>query len=148
MEEIRTTLDCFSQLAHVKVSLPNGAGAAMILKELASISVSLDFVMMRQEHLMFTVASTAVNKVAAKLDKFGCTYHIEERCVVMSLNGHVSQLPDLTAAMSEELVSANIPLLQVLGSCTNVSVLIAESHSRLAEALLRARLPLLTVRME
>lgn len=129
-DELITTVDSFSCVAHVKVDLLNSRSAvSSILQELARNQVNLELISIRSEQVLFTVPEEAVDTVCAGLKQFDCCFHIEKQCSIVSISGgKVTQVPDLTARITGELLSEDIPLLRMLGSVHQITMLLPTAY--------------------
>ncbi|WP_333595552.1 hypothetical protein [Anaerospora hongkongensis] len=129
-DELITTVDSFTCVAHVKVNLLNGPGAVTrMLQELAANHVNLELISIRAGQVMFTVPEEVVETVCAGLKQFDCCFDIEKQCSIVSISGgKVTQVPDLTARITGELLSEEIPLLRMLGSVHQITMLLPTAH--------------------
>ena len=129
-DELMTTVDSFSCIAHVKVDLRNSRSAVSgILQELARKQVNLELISIRSEQVMFTVPEEGVDTVCAGLKQFDCCFDIEKQCSIVSISGgKVTQVPDLTARITGELLSEDIPLLRMFGSVHQITMLLPTAY--------------------
>lgn len=129
-DELLTTVDSFSCVAHVKVDLLNSSCAVShILQELARNNVNLELISIRSEQVMFTVPEEAIDVVCAGLKQLDCCFDIEKQCSIVSISGgKVTQVPELTARITGELLSQQIPLLRMFGSVHQITMLLPTTH--------------------
>jgi aspartate kinase len=129
-DELITTVDSFSCVAHVKIDLTNSSYAvSAILQELAKNNVSLELISIRSDQIMFTVTEDAVDVVCSNLKLLDCCFDIERQCAIVSISGgKVTQIPDLTANITGELLSQHIPLLRMFGSVHHITMLLPTTY--------------------
>lgn len=126
-----------SNLAQIKIDIsgiPNRSGTQLqVFKSLADASISVDFINVGQELIMFTVAQQHAGTAEQILKSIDISPKIELNCAkVAAVGAAMTGIPGVMAGVLEALDKHNVPVLQSGDSYTNIWCLVREEHMKLA----------------
>lgn len=100
-----------------------------IFKSLALAGISVDFINIQPEFIMFTVASEYAEKALAVLETINIHPEIEVDCAKVAVVGAaMTGVPGIMARVIEALNENSIPILQSGDSYTNIWCLVKKEH--------------------
>ncbi|QKS71382.1 aspartate kinase [Paenalkalicoccus suaedae] len=114
-------------LAQVTVSTTSINDQAIIFEELAKNGISVDFISIQTEEVMFTVPLSILEKVKVTIEKLGlhakALYPVAK---VSAVGAGMSGVPGITAKIVTALSAKGIDILQAADSHTTIWVLVHE----------------------
>jgi len=100
-----------------------------VFKAMADIPVSVDFINIHPDQVLFTVNEEIADKASNKLRDLGYSVNIRCNCAKVSVvGGGMREVPGVMASVAEALTVNDIPILQTVDSHTSISVLIDKSQ--------------------
>lgn len=111
-------------------SLDNIAQAdKKIFKAMALADISVDFISVQPEAVLYTVRDDLADKAVQILQNMGFQPHILRSCAKVSIVGAgIAGVPGVMASMVEALADAGAPILQSADSHTTIWVLVDKEH--------------------
>ncbi len=122
-----------SNIAQFKINLTNikdkNRPELKIFKSLAIAGISVDFINVGAETIMFTVASDVVNQTTQELNAIDIYPEIEFNCAKVAIVGAaMTGIPGVMAQVVEALSEQDISILQSGDSYTNIWCLVKKEH--------------------
>jgi len=122
-----------SNVVQLKVnisSLKDKKGVELkIFKSLALADISVDFISVQPEFIMFTIAAEYAEKALAVLKQIGICPDVEFECAKVAVVGAaITGVPGIMARVVEALSENDIPILQSGDSYTNIWCLVKREH--------------------
>lgn len=100
-----------------------------VFKSLALKGISVDFINVQPEVIMFTVPSDATSKTIEVLESINIFPEIEFNCAKVAVVGAaMTGMPGVMARVVEALTEEDIPILQSGDSYTNIWCLVKKEH--------------------
>lgn len=130
-----------SNIAQLKIAignLPDKKGVELkTFQALALAKISVDFISVQPELIMFTVATDDLDRTAAILKNIDLIPEVEMECAKVAVVGAaMTGIPGVMARVVEALSENNIPILQSGDSYTNIWCLVKrENMERAVKAL-------------
>lgn len=104
-----------------------------VFQTLADASISVDFISVQPEYIMFTVGMDAADKADAALRSIGLKPRMEKNCAKVAIVGAaMTGIPGVMARVVEALADCHIPILQSGDSYTNIWCLVKTEHMETA----------------
>lgn len=123
-----------SNIAQIKVNISqmgdNKKGAELkIFQTLANDGISIDFISVQPDLIMFTVPTDDSARTIDILRSIGLNPDVEMRCAKVAVVGAaMTGIPGVMARVVEALTDNNIPILQSGDSYTNIWCLVKREH--------------------
>lgn len=126
-----------SNIAQFKIDLSNVKDKSYcelkVFKSLALKGISVDFINVQPETIMFTVSSDVTSQTLEILESIDLFPDIEFNCAKVAVVGAaMTGIPGVMARVVEALSEKNIPILQSGDSYTNIWCLVKKEHMALA----------------
>ncbi len=123
-----------SDLTQFKInSKSEGKDELLIFKSLAKASISVDFINIGTNNIMFTVPTELTSKTLEVLKSIEIVPELESNCAKVAIVGAaMTGIPGVMARVVEALCEQDIPIMQSGDSYTNIWCLIKEEHMALA----------------
>ncbi len=126
-----------SNIAQFKINLANVKEPKhcdlRVFKSLALAGISVDFINVGSETIMFTVSSEATTPTLEELKNIDIYPDIEFNCAKVAIVGAaMTGIPGVMARVVEALSEQDIPILQSGDSYTNIWCLVKKEHMALA----------------
>lgn len=103
--------------------------ALRILKSLALANISIDFINVSPELIMFTVKDTVAQKALEVLENLGISPQIRANCAKVSTVGAgIHGVPGVMAHIVQALTEEGVEILQSADSHTTIWVLVQQDH--------------------
>ncbi|MGR6835681.1 aspartate kinase [Syntrophomonas erecta] len=132
-DRLITGITYTSNIAQVKInsqSLQDKKGLELkVFRSLALAGISVDFINVQPDLIMFTVAEDAAVRTLEVLKTIGLHPDIELHCAKVAVVGAaMTGIPGVMAKVVEALEESNIPILQSGDSYTNIWCLLKREH--------------------
>ncbi|MGI6452036.1 MAG: aspartate kinase [Syntrophomonadaceae bacterium] len=136
-DSVITGIAHMSGISQVRVIPPETANKLdmelKIFKTLADANISVDFINVQPERIIFTVSNQNLEKTKKILEQMDVDTKIELDCAKVAVVGAaMTGIPGIMAQVVEALQEQNIPILQSGDSYTNIWCLIKREHMELA----------------
>ncbi|MDD2585578.1 MAG: aspartate kinase [Syntrophomonadaceae bacterium] len=139
-ETVRIIRDCLitgitytSNIAQIRLNMgiiQEQKGISLkVFKSLADVDISVDFINVQPEHIMFTVPSDSALKATKVLQDSGFSPDVTLECAKVAVVGAaMTGIPGVMAKVVEALSEKDIPILQSGDSYTNIWCLVKREH--------------------
>jgi aspartate kinase len=136
-DRLITGITYTSNIAQVKINVnsldvPKGL-ELKVFKSLALAGISVDFITVQPQAIMFTVPADSAQKSMEVLKNLDILPEIEYECAKVAIVGAaMTGIPGIMAKVIEALTEADIPILQSGDSYTNIWCLVKAEHMKRA----------------
>lgn len=120
-----------SHLTQIDIALKSSdpAEIARIFQSLALAGISVDFINVNRERVVFTVAGDVSARALKVLETLGVMPQVTRECAKVAVVGAgMTGRPGVMAAITEALAAEGIPILQSADSYTTIWCLVAQEH--------------------
>ncbi|MHA6251243.1 aspartate kinase [Oceanobacillus sp. CAU 1775] len=122
-------------IAQVKIKRKDNLNFSLtkVFKEIAKEGISIDFINLSPNEIIFTLPKTLLNRAKFLFDKLNVYAEITENCAKVSAVGMgMSGIPGVAAKVVTALAKKDIQILQAADSHTTIWVLVYEKDLKLA----------------
>ncbi|HEX3010818.1 MAG TPA: ACT domain-containing protein, partial [Syntrophomonadaceae bacterium] len=128
-DRLITGITYTSNIAQVKINLSSSGGQKglelKVFKSLALAGISVDFITVQPQAIMFTVPAESASKAMEVLKNLDIIPEIEYECAKVAIVGAaMTGIPGIMAKVVEALTEADIQILQSGDSYTNIWCLV------------------------
>ncbi len=126
-ERLVTGIAYVPNVSQIKVNANKGEYnlQADVFKAMANEGISIDFINISPNNVIYTVPSTVLGKAVSALEKIGYTPSVESNCAKVSVVGAgITGVPGVTAKIVAALSDKEIRILQSADSHTTIWVLV------------------------
>ncbi|HHW61885.1 MAG TPA: aspartate kinase [Syntrophomonadaceae bacterium] len=134
-----------SNLTQIKIATsPEQKGLELkVFKSLAQANISVDFITVQPDIIMFTVHGEDSDKALEILDNLDIKADVERDCAKVAIVGAaMTGIPGVMSRVVEALVENDIPILQSGDSYTNIWCLVKRENMEIAAKALHAKFEL------
>lgn len=104
-----------------------------IFNSLARLGISVDFINIFPEQIVFTLPQTALESAQDLFEKQGVTYSNIENCAKVAIVGAgITGVPGIVSKIVTTLANNQVPIYQSADSYTTIWILVAESDLKVA----------------
>lgn len=104
-----------------------------VFASLAELNISVDFINIFPDHIVFTLPQTSLEKAQTILNEQNTAYTLIENCAKVAIVGAgITGVPGIISNMITTLDEHNIPIYQSADSYTTVWILVAEKDLKVA----------------
>jgi aspartate kinase len=126
-----------SNVAQIKISNSGSrdkkGSELKVFKSLALANISVDFINVQPEIIVFTVAADSADRTIAILENIDIHPEVDRKCAKVAVVGAaITGVPGVMARVVEALSENEIPILQSGDSYTNIWCLVNKEHLELA----------------
>lgn len=141
-ERLITGVTHIQDISQLKIICENKFGGASkkIFKNLAKEDISVDFINVTPESVIFTVKDSLAVKAKQIINKLGFIPEIRPHCAKIAVVGAgMTGRPGVMAAIVEALADKGIPILESADSYTTIWCLVSKEHLEQAVQVLHRR---------
>lgn len=129
VDKIITGIAHTTGITQIRIPVPKSDKllANKVFTSLASVGISVDFINILPEVLLFTVQTPIVQKAERILKDLGIEYYLKEGCAkVAAVGAGMTGIPGVLAIIVEALTEKDIEILQSADSYTSIWCLVLE----------------------
>lgn len=132
-DQLVTGIAHMANISQVTVTIRESTDQALIFITIAEAKISVDFITILKDKVIFTVPANVTIKVVDLLAAHGLTSDVTENCAKVSAVGAgMTGIPGVVAKIVGILVGNGVEILQSADSHTTIWVLIHEEHLKIA----------------
>ncbi|MDO4539681.1 MAG: aspartate kinase [Syntrophomonadaceae bacterium] len=136
-----------TQISRIRVEKPvedtRGEAELKVFKSMAQAGISVDFINVQPEAILYTVAAESAHRAAGILREQGMEPQIEADCAKVAIVGAaMTGIPGVMARVVEAFHEQGIPILQSGDSYTNIWCLVKREYMEQAVMALHAKFQL------
>lgn len=131
--QLVTGIAHMANITQITIETSKLADQSVIFTTIADAGISVDFITILHNKVIFTVPAAVTAKAIARLEAEGFTVLATEKCAKVSAVGvGMTGIPGVVAKIVKTLVENDVEILQAADSHTTIWVLIHESHLKVA----------------
>lgn len=146
-DRLITGITYTSNIAQIKIKIDSASNGESIeltvFKSMADEGISIDFITVGPDNIMFTVERDSAEKTRMLLMDIGVVPEIEMECAKVAIVGAaMTGIPGIMSRVVEALAEAEVPILQSGDSYTNIWCLVKKENMEKAVKVLHKKFEL------